>query len=204
MNLRNSSLAATTPLADAWLFLKRWLRQPLTVGAVAPSSVALGRAMLRASSPIEGPVLELGPGTGVFTRALLEAGASEVGLTAVERVPAFAAALRLRYPGLHVIESDAAALRMRDFDQPFARIVSGLPLRAMGESQIERILVAAFACSRRDARFVQFSYGLRCPVPRSILERLGLRAQRANWVPRNLPPASVWSIERAGSAGAAA
>jgi phosphatidylethanolamine/phosphatidyl-N-methylethanolamine N-methyltransferase len=199
MNLRNSSLAATTPLADAWLFLKRWLRQPLTVGAIAPSSLGLAHAMVGAAHPISGSVLELGPGTGVFTRALLGSGVPAGELTVVERVPAFASSLRARFPGLRVIECDAAALRDGDFERPFSCIVSGLPLRAMGEAQIERILGAAFACSRSDARFVQFSYGLRCPVSRRVRDRLRLQARRVAWVARNLPPASVWCIELDGS-----
>lgn len=198
MDVRNSSLTTVAPLADAWFFVRRWLRQPLTVGAIAPSSPWLARAMLRAAQPIPGPVLELGPGTGVFTCALLGSGVPADELTAVERVPAFASSLRARYPGVRVIESDAAALRMEDFDRPFARIVSGLPLRAMGESQIERILGAAFACAHTDARLVQFSYGLRCPVSRHVRELLGLHARRVAWVARNLPPASVWRFDRIG------
>jgi phosphatidylethanolamine/phosphatidyl-N-methylethanolamine N-methyltransferase len=196
MNAQESSLFARSPAADAWLFLRRWLRQPLTVGAVAPSSPWLARAMVCAAQPIEGPVLELGPGTGVFTRALLEAGTGLDAICAVERVPTFAAKLGERFPGLKVIEGDAAALTPAAFEHPFARIVSGLPLRAMRESQIERILEAAFACARADARMVQFSYGLRSPIPRRVAEGLDLRARRVAWVARNLPPASVWVVER--------
>jgi len=196
MEIRDFNPNASAPFADAWLFLKRWLRQPLTVGAVAPSGGALAAAMLRAASPISGPVLELGPGTGVFTRALLDAGIAAHAIHAVERVPAFAQALRSRFPAVHVIEADAAELASEEFDQSFACIISGLPLRAMSVPQIERIVEAAFACAREDARLVQFSYGLRCPLPAALRARLGLRAWRAAWVARNLPPASVWCVQR--------
>jgi phospholipid N-methyltransferase len=192
MTPTDSPLAAS----DWRLFLARWLRQPLTVGAVAPSSRFLARAMLRAAEPVQGPVLELGAGTGVFTRGLIASGLSLDQLIVVERIPAFAAALRARFPGLRLIEGDAAALTPSALDAPVARIVSGLPLRAMDALVIERILQAAFDCAQPQARFVQFSYGLRCPVPTPIRERLGLHAQRVAWVARNLPPASVWSLRR--------
>ena len=181
---------------DWRLFLARWLRQPLMVGAVAPSSRFLARAMLRAAEPLRGPVLELGAGTGVFTRALIESGLPLDQLTVIERIPAFATALRDRFPGLRLIEGDAAALAPSALDAPAARILSGLPLRAMDALTIERIVRAAFDCAQPQARFVQFSYGLRCPVPTRIRERLGLQAQRVAWVARNLPPASVWRLQR--------
>lgn len=175
-------------------FLARTLRHPRIVGAVAPSSAALARAMLRAAAPLEGPVLELGAGTGVFSRALLQAGVPVQALHIVERLPEFAAELRARLPQVRVLESDAAALLPTQFAEPPALVVSGLPLRAMHETQIEAILSAVLGCCRPDLRFVQFSYGLRCPVPASILARVGLRAERLRWVPLNLPPAWVWRL----------
>ncbi|MFN7782004.1 MAG: class I SAM-dependent methyltransferase [Lysobacterales bacterium] len=175
-------------------FLARTLRHPRIVGAVAPSSATLARAMLRAAAPLEGPVLELGAGTGVFSRALLQAGVPVQALHIVERLPEFAAELRARLPQVRVLESDAAALLPTQFPEPPALVVSGLPLRAMHETQIEAILSAVLGCCRPDLRFVQFSYGLRCPVPASILARVGLRAERLRWVPLNLPPAWVWRL----------
>jgi phospholipid N-methyltransferase len=184
-------------LADWRLFLARWWRQPLTVGAVAPSSRWLAAAMLDAAQPLHGPVLELGAGTGVFTRALIEAGLPPAEISVSERIPAFAQALRQRFPQVGIIEGDAAALRPSMLPAPAACILSGLPLRAMDASIIERILRAAFECSAPAARLVQFSYGLRCPVPASVREALGLQARRHTWVARNLPPASVWCLRRA-------
>lgn len=195
MSTPESSLS----LADWRLFLARWWRQPLTVGAVAPSSRWLAAAMLDAAQPLRGPVLELGAGTGVFTRALIEAGMPPAEISVSERIPAFAQALRQRFPQVRIIEGDAAALRPSMLPAPAACVLSGLPLRAMDASIIERILRAAFECSAPVARLVQFSYGLRCPVPASVRESLGLKAQRTAWVALNLPPASVWCLWRSGS-----
>lgn len=182
-------------------FLARMLRHPRIVGAIAPSSPALATAMLGAAQPFEGPVLELGAGTGVFSRALLRAGLAPRELYVVERLPEFAARLRAQLPEVQVLELDAAQLRPAHFAHAPATVLSGLPLRAMGEAQIEGILRAVLDCCRPDLRFVQFSYGWRCPVPASIRARLGLRAERLRWVPWNLPPAWVWQLEREAPAG---
>lgn len=184
-------------VGDWRLFLRLWLRTPLTVGAIAPSGEALALAMVDAAGPLRGPVLELGAGTGVFTRALLRSGLAPADLHAVERLPEFADALRLRFPEIDVITTDAAELRRDRFPRPVNAIVSGLPLRAMRAAQVECIVRRAFACAREDARFVQFSYGFRCPVPATLQARLGIESRRVAWVGRNLPPASVWTLRRA-------
>lgn len=187
---------ATRPTGEWRAFLARVLRHPRTVGAVAPSSAALARAMLRAAQPLAGPVLELGAGTGVFSRALLHAGLPPGQLHVVECLPEFAAALREQLPAVRVLERDAAALGPNDLEQPPATVVSGLPLRAMDPSRIEALLAAVMGCCRPEVRIVQFSYGLRCPVPAGVRARLGLRAERVAWVPANLPPAWVWRLRR--------
>lgn len=184
------------PAADLLSFLRRWLTAPRTVGAIAPSSRALARAMCAAARPLDGPVLELGAGTGVFTRALVEAGVDPAALVLVERLPAFAALLRERWPQARVIEGDAGALTADALPAPPAVVVSGLPLRAMPAAQVERIVAAVLACSAPALRLVQFTYGLRCPVAAPLRRRLGLRARRVAFVAGNLPPAWVWVLQR--------
>lgn len=195
-SFRSTQAPAPTATGEWPAFLARVLRHPRTVGAIAPSSAALARAMLRAAQPLSGPVLELGAGTGVFSRALLRAGLPPGQLHVVECLPEFAARLRAELPGVQVLAQDAAGLEPAGFAQPPATVLSGLPLRAMDAERIEAILGAALRCCRPDACIVQFSYGLRCPVPASVRARLVLRAERMAWVPTNLPPAWVWRLRR--------
>jgi phospholipid N-methyltransferase len=183
-------------ISDLQVFLNRWLHQPRTVGAIAPSSAALARAMVTTAQPFDGPVLELGAGTGVFTAALLAAGVAPAALTLVECVPEFAALLRHRAPGARILACDARQLVPAQFTTAPTCIVSGLPLRAMSASVVDEIVSAAFDCAAPDACMVQFTYGLRCPVPESTLRSLGLSADRTAWVWRNLPPAWVWRFDR--------
>lgn len=187
-----------TRVTGEWrAFLARMLRHPRIVGAIAPSSEALAQAMRRAAMPLQRAVLELGAGTGVFSRTLLRAGLAPESLYLVERLPEFAAALRAQLPAVQVLELDAAELQPAQFAHAPATVVSGLPLRAMSETQVEAILRAVLAVCSEDLRIVQFSYGLRCPVPSVVRARLGLHAQRVCWVAANLPPAFVWRLQRA-------
>ena len=64
----------TTSLADNLRFLKALLTRPKVVGAIIPSSPALAKAMARQIDPKRGPVLEIGPGTGVISEAILQRG----------------------------------------------------------------------------------------------------------------------------------
>jgi phospholipid N-methyltransferase len=182
--------------ADLRAFVGQWWRQPRTIGAIAPSGTALAEAMVAVAGTFDGPVLELGAGTGVFSRALLRAGVPAQSLTIVERVPEFVDLLRDHAPGARVLACDAAALTPAQFPEPPTCIISGLPLRAMAEDVVEKITAAAFDCAARDARMVQFSYGPRCPLPRSTRRLLRLSASRSAWIWRNLPPAWVWRFDR--------
>ena len=99
-----------TTIADRLLFLSLWLRHPFRIAAVSPSGHALAALMTAEVKPEDGPVIELGAGTGVFTRALLARGVREQDLLLVEDNPELAAMLRLRFPAARVVVADAARL----------------------------------------------------------------------------------------------
>jgi len=184
-------------------FLREWRRAPRQVGAIAPSGRALARLITAEIDPGTAPVLELGPGTGVFTRALLARGIAPERLALVEASPAFAAALRTEFPGVRVLEMDAADLPR---EPPFGAeragaIVCGLPFRAMPEETVFRIIEAAFGTLAEDGRFYLFTYGLKCPVSPQMRARLGLTSRRTGMALRNLPPAFVYALWREGGAG---
>jgi phospholipid N-methyltransferase len=186
--------------SDSLQFFRAWAGDPLRVAAVAPSSRSLAWLMTSELGPAQGPVIELGPGTGVFTRAMIERGVDESDLTLVERGPEFASMLRQRFPKARVLEIDAARLgRHALFHRAeAAAVVSGLPLLSMPPRKIMAILAGAFGYIRPTGCFYQFTYGPRCPVPRPILDRLGLKAVRTGGTFRNLPPAAVYRVSRRG------
>lgn len=182
-------------VSDTMLFFRSWLKKPLEVASIAPSSQRLAAAITDGVGPFSGNVLELGPGTGIFTRKLLQNGVDEERLILVERNPIFTGLLRQRYPKATLIEGDARHLRHAAAGKIGAAI-SGLPLLSMPKPVVRDILAAVFRHSADEACLFQFTYGPRCPVPPQILAALRLEASFRRWVPFNLPPASVYSIRR--------
>ncbi|MGK6314630.1 class I SAM-dependent methyltransferase [Neorhizobium sp. DT-125] len=185
-------------VAEAFGFFQAWLRNPLRVAAVAPSGRALASLITSEISQATGPVIELGPGTGAFTRALIARGVREEDLALIEFGSEFAAALHFRFPGARTLWMDAARLRMVDlFDgRQAGAVVSGLPVLSMPPRKVIAILTGAFRKMRPDGAFYQFTYGPRCPVPPRLLDHLGLEAERIGGTLANLPPAAVYRIRR--------
>ena len=191
--------------SDFVRFFRSWVSAPMRVAAVAPSGPALARLMTREIMPDVGPVLELGPGTGVFTRALLARGVPESDLTLIEFGPEFARLLTERFPQARVVSLDAARIVEAGLFEAgsVGAVVSGLPLLSMPQDKVEAIVGGAFAALRSDGVFYQFTYGPRCPIAPAILDRLGLKAVRIGRALRNIPPAAVYRITRDSQSDAA-
>lgn len=184
------------PLRRNLGFLRRWLQNPKAVGAVVPSGRSLASAMVAGIDlKAPGAVVELGGGTGNITAALLENGVPIEDIAVVERDPAFARVIAARFPEVRLLQGDAADLRrlLREAGVgPVKAVVSGLPLLSIPERTCLRIIGEAVQALEEDGVLLQFTYGPASPVSRRILNRLGLQAERINWVVDNIPPASVW------------
>jgi phosphatidylethanolamine/phosphatidyl-N-methylethanolamine N-methyltransferase len=179
-------------LNDEVRFIGSWIQKPLAVGAVTPSSKLLARTMAQYVDPdADGPVIELGPGTGPITEALVDHGVDPARLVLVEFNPKFCRLLRQRFPAATVIQGDA--YRLRDALGGFASheasaVVSGLPLMTRPLRTRMRLLRDAFALLQPRAPFVQFTYAVVPPIPR--LGSVKVEASERIWL--NLPPARVW------------
>ena len=188
-------------IADEGRFLRSWFEDPLRVGAVSPSGRALARMMARYVDPqAPGPVIELGPGTGSMTRALLERGIAPERLFLIEFDPNFCKLLKERFPGVNVIEGDAYAFRRlveARTSESAAAVVSSLPLLVKPETQRLDLLADAFACMRPEGVFIQFTYGPASPMPRFKPFGPTFRTERSPQVWLNIPPASVWVYQAA-------
>jgi len=181
-------------LSDTTLFLQEWLANPQRTGAVAPSSPKLAAAMARwLPADPESYVLELGPGTGAVTEALLGRGLREDRLVAIEKNPKLARLLRHRFPGAHIITGDAWQLDnlLREWHEPIAcvgAVISSLPLLNFPRTQAEALAEKIRAILEQGGKWVQFSYnlGTRRAYGTSRFRRL---ASNIIWL--NLPPARV-------------
>jgi phosphatidylethanolamine/phosphatidyl-N-methylethanolamine N-methyltransferase len=178
---------------DEFRFIRTWIEKPLSVGAVAPSGKALARVMANYVDPrVAGPIVELGPGTGPVTEALVERGIDPARLTLVEYDPEFCRLLRQRFPGANVVQGDAYNLRQTldsVLREPAAAFVSGLPLFNKPLKMRLELLDQAFELMQPGAPFVQFTYNAISPIPRSHGR---VRAEASGRVWRNFPPARVW------------
>ena len=196
-----SSPPKTRPILDRLLFFLLWLRRPMRIANITPSGKHLAAAMVR-GVPIgkPGAVVELGGGTGVFTAAMINAGLPADDLVIIEREKTLFDLLTRRFPSSRVVLGDA-----RDIHEiadkagatPVKAVVSGLPILTMNDEIQTSIMGGAFKAMGDDGVFVQFTYGPKSPVKQSVIDALGLNAVRAEKVPRNVPPASVYHYTKA-------
>jgi phosphatidylethanolamine/phosphatidyl-N-methylethanolamine N-methyltransferase len=195
MPLQSSVRALKKPLRldDEVRFLRSWIEKPLRMGAVMPSGKILARTMAQyVDVDSNAPVVELGPGTGAITNALIEHGIDQKRLVLVEYNPGFCALLRDRYPQAKVVQGDAYALRDSLGDvlgAPASAVVSGLPLVTQPMLKRLKLIRDAFVALAPGAPFVQFTYSVAPPIPKS-LPGVSTEASERIWM--NLPPARVW------------
>ena len=177
-------------------FVRSLVTAPRLMGAVAPSGRPLARAMAKAVGNVRGGlVVELGPGTGPVTRALVEEGLNPNSLVLVEYDSRFCRMLKSRFEPATVIEGDAYDLRgaLASFaNRRISAIVSSLPLLNQPPSRREKLIADAFDLMGADGVFVQFTYGFLSPIPaEACVGRFVARGGAL--VLRNLPPARVWT-----------
>jgi phosphatidylethanolamine/phosphatidyl-N-methylethanolamine N-methyltransferase len=178
---------------DEARFLRSWLERPLVTGAVTPSGKMLARTMASYVDPrLTGPVIELGPGTGPVTEALIRRGVAQDRLVLVEFNPAFCKLLKRRFPQATIVQGDAYDIRETlagVLKEPAAATVSSLPLFTKPIDQRLELLTAAHAMMHGNAPFIQFTYAVVPPIPARSKD---YTARGSNRVWLNLPPARVW------------
>lgn len=196
-------------LADSARFIKQWIENPRIIGAVSPSGPALAKAMASfVDLSREGPIIELGPGTGPVTHALLARGIPAERLVLVEYETKFCHLLAERYPGVKIVQGDAYGLKATldgQIDGRVATVVSSLPLLVRPERDRAELLQQAFDLMGGDGLFIQFTYGLtKSPMPLHALGVSGAYVGKGSApILMNIPPARVWRYRRAGHGGRA-
>lgn len=189
-------------LAHSWTFFRQWLKNPRGMAAISPSSQQLARQMMSELPRGTRRVIELGGGTGVFTRALLAHGIAPEDLLVLELNEELHQHLQRHFPQVRVACADARELTCVAHANGFAGptpadvVVSGLGLLSMPRATQQEILAAAFDCLQPQGRFVQFTYGPANPVAREVLEALDLSSRRGSFTWWNVPPATVYVYTR--------
>jgi phosphatidylethanolamine/phosphatidyl-N-methylethanolamine N-methyltransferase len=187
-------------VANIPLFFRRWLSDPLQMGSIVPSSRTLCRriaALVKADGG--GTVVEIGAGTGVISRALLEAGIAPERLVLIEIVPEMADHLRESLPGTTVLCADAFALPQHLPERlagNIGSVICGIPLVLLPVER-QRQFIEGVERVAPGKGFLLYTYCITSPLP---YRKLGLSAVRETWTPRNFPPASVWRYQPLASA----
>ncbi len=181
-------------------FLGAFLRDPVAIGAVAPSGPQLAALEVGAADLRPGArVVELGAGTGPMTAVILERH-PDVHLLVLEPDPSLAAALRARFPKADIVEAVAQRLPELIAERGWTsvdRVVSGLPWAIWPEALQREVFDAIEAVLAPGGRFVTFAYLHAQMLPaagrlRETLRRRFSRVDRTNVAWRNLPPAFVF------------
>ncbi|ORE97554.1 rRNA adenine N-6-methyltransferase family protein [Aurantimonas sp. 22II-16-19i] len=199
------SRSKTRAAESDWLpFLATWVRSPVKMGAVAPSSRTYCRTMVRhATTQLDGPILELGPGLGVVTRTLLEQGVAPERITSIEYDRDFARKLQQRFPQVNVIQGDGLDLDKTlgpVADSPkYAAILFAIPIVNMSQAKRQALFSRYFERLLPDGNLTQLSYMVTPPV-RPVPGVFSVSSSRRVWT--NIPPARVWIYARDNEAGA--
>jgi phosphatidylethanolamine/phosphatidyl-N-methylethanolamine N-methyltransferase len=186
-------------MRETMLFLGQSFRRWRVTGAIAPSGRALARTMVDTVGEVADGrvVLELGPGTGVFTRELVRR-FPRARVVAVEVNDVFASRLAAAVPGVTVVTGCASRLdaHLASLDlgpADVAAVVSGLPLLSFPGDLPQRVLASIAGVLRPGSRYVQFTYSERAW---RRFDAAGFRRDPHRRVWRNLPPAVVLPFTR--------
>lgn len=182
---------------DEIRFFRGMMQGPKTVGSIVPTSSITAKRMASVVNINSGlPVLELGPGTGAITKAILGRGVQPENLVAIEYSTDFYEHLQRAYPGVHFINGDAFDLQatLGSFSGlTFDSVVSGIPL--LNFPMAKRISLLESLLDRLPAGrpMMQISYGAISPIAANP-DRYHI--QHYDFVMRNIPPAQLWIYRR--------
>jgi len=179
---------------DFGVFFGEMLRRPNEVVAIAPSSAAVARKMTEGVEKVEGPIVEIGPGTGSFTKAILDRGVDPSRLTLLEMNERFCETLRERFPGVTVLNRPAQEIEHIGLSN-IGSVISGVPVLARPTIQRE-VVGRALNVMAPNAEFVQITYSPSAPISEEMQRELGVTCQKRGTVWANLPPARVFVFRR--------
>jgi phosphatidylethanolamine/phosphatidyl-N-methylethanolamine N-methyltransferase len=188
-----------TALSETTMFVQELFANPQGVGALVPSSPNLADAMAKwLPDDPDSFVLELGPGTGAVTEALLRRGLRQERLVAIEYNSRMADVLRDKFPRAQIITGDAWKLddllrRRREPVEKVGAVISSLPLLNFPAAEAERLADKIRTVLEPRGKWVQFTYRIHKVRPRGAAS-FKLRATKVVWF--NIPPARVSVFEK--------
>lgn len=185
---------------DYRIWLRDYVRHPIQLGSVFPSSAALSDLIVdHIKLNTEGMILELGAGTGRVTNAILRKGIKQEQLVLVEKSPEFSRLLRSLFPGATVLCADALELDVLSSElgvDKYDEIVSGIPLRLIPANIRATIFSTSLSLLRNEGSFSQLTFFPKCPIPETIIQSSLFKIVYAGMSFRNFPPGFVWRVQK--------
>ena len=183
------------------LFFRRWIANPLKVGALLPSAPALARLVARnVEIGPDDAVIEVGAGTGSITKALVSAGIPRERLFVIEIDADMCTYLRKQFPQVQIIHGDAGRLGEivpGRWHGKVSTVVSGIPMITLPFEAQQRLIKSWFGITKPGGQMLQYTYSLISPIPEA---KLGLSVRRCGMAFLNVPPASVFSYRKTDAA----
>ncbi|MBP2548299.1 phosphatidylethanolamine/phosphatidyl-N-methylethanolamine N-methyltransferase [Neorhizobium galegae] len=178
-------------------FFKGWMDGPKSVGAILPTSGVTARRMASVINPQSGlPVLELGPGTGIITKAILQKGIAPENLVSIEFSTDFYQHLTRTFPRVNFINGDAFDLdrTLGDFrNRQFDAVISAIPMLSFPMERRIALLEDLLDRMPRGRPVIQITYG---PVSPIVARPDRYQIKHYDFVVRNIPPAQLWTYTR--------
>ena len=185
---------------DYRIWIRNYLKHPIQLGSLLPSSAKVGDLIVDHIRPNnEGPILELGAGTGRVTNAILRKGIKQSNLVLVEKSPDFCRLLNNLFPEATVLCADAMEIDRLSSDlgiEGYKEIVSAIPLRMISSQVREAIFLKSLNLLKHKGSFSQVTFLPRCPIPDTVIQSASVRLIYNGMSFRNLPPAFVWRVEK--------
>ncbi len=183
---------------ENFLFLRQLVKNPKMLGAIVPSSEALGKFISKQIVITDQTqCVEIGAGTGSLTLALLRAGILPENLYVVELDTTLSDFLKKKLPAeVHVIKGDAAHLEKLLPSHIIGHVdtvVSGIPMMNLSKAEQTALIESSFNVMKNEGSLLQFTYGPLSPLP---AKKLGLSKKRIGHVLLNFPPATIWRYQR--------
>jgi len=182
---------------DEIRFIRGMMAEPKTVGAIMPTSARMAAKMASIIDTGSGlPVLELGPGTGVITKAILARGVAPQNLVSVEYSTRFYNHLVEKFPGVHFVNGDAFNIEdtLAEYrGQKFDCVISGIPLLNFPMHARVGLVESLLDLLPPGRPVVQFSYGPKSPVAK---RPESYKVEHFDIILRNIPPAQIWHYKK--------
>ena len=181
------------------LFFRQWLMNPLDVASIIPSSKFTAKLIASEISSETGPVLELGPGTGIFTQQILKNGVSPKDLVLIEKNTSFANYLKNSFTGVNIVNDEAGIFCKEDFglDRPFGAVVFALSALTLPQEALKNILKSCLENMDDNAAIYQVTYSWRPTFPQALLDEFNLTHERLGFTLLNIPPAYIYKYQKA-------